>query len=177
MNYDDATLEINLEELRTSFDQSFTFAPKEENVKYHHLILFTIAQEHFALPLNYVQEVLKVPYIVKVPCAPPAILGIMNLNGVIVSVSSVHHIFDLPQSETTAMSRVIVTKNLKFQTGLLVDSIKCVMKVKQEDVQPPLTTLSTTTAECLEGEFYVNDDLVILLDMERFVTSPKIQVK
>jgi len=76
----------------------------------------------------------------------------------------------------TVESRIIVTKNLTFTTGILVDTIQGVFSVSETDIQPPLNTLTPVKAEFIQGEFYMNDKLVIMLNMKRISSSKEMQI-
>ncbi len=166
-----------LTELRTSFDHSFSMATETSVEVMEHVLLFSLCQASYAIPLHYTQEVLKVPYITKVPLAPPVIAGIMNLNGEIVSVCHVSHILDMPPSEIKEESRVLVTKNLGYPTGILVDAVQGIVSISEQQIQPTLSTISSGKAEFIRGEFYIKDKLVILLDMEKLTTAPEMQIR
>lgn len=169
-------LENSLDELRKSFDESFSVAPKLNQGRYEKALLFHLAQESYAVPLNHIQEVLNIPHITRVPGAPRIILGIINLKGVIVSVTCVHHLLELPVPEKTSRSRLLITKNLPFTTAFLVDRVQSVVNLREDQVQPPLSTLSSNKSEFIKGEFYTGEKLSILLDMERLMSSPQLQV-
>lgn len=174
---DVSTLSTSLEDLRKSFDQSFSIAPEHETAIQEQVLVFTLSQEYYAISLNFIQEVIKVPYITKIPCSPTVIMGIVNLNGEIISISDIHQFFELPKAVITSDSRIIVTKNLPFKTGLLVDTLQSVVAIKKEDIQPPLSTLNTIKTEFIQGNFYVEGKLVIFLNMEELTASSEMEIK
>ncbi|MBF0289259.1 MAG: purine-binding chemotaxis protein CheW [SAR324 cluster bacterium] len=166
-----------LDELRTAFDHSFSAAIETTAEAMEHVLLFSLGEVCYAIPLYYTQEVLKVPYITRVPHAPPVIAGIMNLNGEIVSVCRISHILDMPSSETQTESRVLVTKNLPYTTGIFVDAVHGILSVSEQQIQPILSTISAGKADFIRGEFYTEDKLVILLDMKKLTSAPEMQIR
>ncbi len=174
---DDLALTNDLLELRKAFNKSFSVAPQIETEEMDQAVVFTLSKESYAINTNFTRVIIKIPHITKIPCAPSVIVGIINLNGVIVSVSDIRSILGVSANEITSESRIIVTKNLHYTTGILVDSIKSVVFVKQKDIQPPISTISAVKAELIQGEFYLKDKLVTLLNMERLSKSNEMKVE
>jgi len=70
---------------------------------------FHIGPHAFALPLNDLQEILRVQPIAFVPLSPPSLRGLANLRGIVLPIINLHHLFNVPQNaESDAASRVIV---------------------------------------------------------------------
>ena len=67
-----------------SADLLEALAPLEEQPAESQFCVFRSGRERFCLPVLDVEEVLDWPLITKVPLAPPYLLGIFNLRGVIV---------------------------------------------------------------------------------------------
>jgi len=170
-------MDITLEELRNSFDQSFSIDPEIEKNNLQKALQFHLSGESYAIPLMYIREVRKISHITKVPCAPSIIVGMINLNGEIVSVSNICNLLELSESKITSQSRLIITNNLGFTTALLVDSIQGLIDIKEDEIQPPISTLSSTKAEYIHGGIYCNDKLLILLNMEKLFQSSEMQVE
>ncbi len=174
---DNSKIDSNLAKLRQSFDYSFTMPLKTVTVKHKRFLVFTLAQRYYAVSLDFVQEVLKLPHITKVPCAPASIAGIMNLKGMIVSVSIIHSFFDLPSTPPSPESRVFITKNLDFTTAILVDSIVNIALVEEEELEPSLFTTDKDKSEYITGKFRDSENIVTLLDMEALAGSQLMRIE
>lgn len=59
---------------------------KEERASEHHYCVFRSGRERYCLSVREVEEVVEWPVLTKVPLAPPFLMGIFNLRGVIVPV-------------------------------------------------------------------------------------------
>ena len=59
-------------------------------------VSFRLGQEGFALPLEQVREIATAGRVARVPLAPPAIRGLANLRGRVVTLIDVSFIFDRP---------------------------------------------------------------------------------
>jgi len=49
-------------------------------------VTFSIAGEVFAINMSPVQEIIRVPEIVKVPKSPPSLMGLANLRGKVLPI-------------------------------------------------------------------------------------------
>src|ERR1043166_579372 len=64
-----------------------------------HLVVFLLAEQHYALPLAMVERVLPVVAVSPLPQAPPMTLGMINLHGTVMPVLDLRHRFGFPPHE------------------------------------------------------------------------------
>ena len=165
-----------LEELRRSFDDDIRCAPPEDSKNTEEYLLLTLSGEAYAYPVTHALEILQVPPIVPVPSVPPAVLGIINFRGQILSVTTIHGLLGLTADESGSGSRIIVTKGLPLVTGILADSVEKIAQVAAEDIQPLPVTIGDDKARLLAGQVYVDDRVVFILDMEQLCGSESLRV-
>lgn len=137
------------------------------------VIEFTLAGESYALPLDQVSEVSVLKELTPVPCTPPFVLGIINLRGEIRTVIDLKKFFDLPEKGITDLNRVILVQNDEMQLGILADSISSVRRVRLDDLQPALPTMTGIRADYLRG---VTSDRLVVLDSGRILADDRIIV-
>lgn len=101
-------------------------------------VVFRIASERYGLPLASVREVVEPAPMSRVPCSPPAVLGIMNLRGRVVTVVSLGC---LMQSEPPVAigaeapaGKVVLLDRGRRDLGLLVGEVEGVHDLA--DVSP-----------------------------------------
>lgn len=85
------------------------------------LITFRLGKERFGINLNYVQEIIRPPEVIKVPLTREYFLGLANLRGEILPVFDGRLKIQIPPAELTESSRVVVLKQGREKVGLLVD--------------------------------------------------------
>ncbi|MGB9920246.1 MAG: chemotaxis protein CheW [Moorellales bacterium] len=132
-----------------------------------HLVTFRLGREEFALDIARVREIIRVPDIVAVPKAPAFIEGVVNLRGTILPVIDLRKRFGLSTIARDERARVVVMETDGRLTGLIVDSVREVLKVPREDIEPPPELLT----EVIERRFIRGiakvargERLVIVLD-------------
>ncbi len=105
-------------------------------------------------------EVLRAPKLVPVPDVPDFLPGVINLRGRVVPVVDVAIRFALPERDDNTRAVIIVVRDDEDQVGLLVDGVKRVFPVPDEQVdRKPLpergTSLIEGVATTPQGDFLV----------------------
>ncbi len=134
------------------------------------LLLFSLGEEWYAVPIRSVREIYNEYLVTPVPCVPQFILGVMNIRGEIVSVTDVKQLLRLPAGEGAGLSPVIVVENEQCSTALLVDEIGDIAEVPFSGVEAPVATLDKSQAAFVAGSIYVDGRLVGLLDLQAILT-------
>ena len=160
-----------VEELRRSFDDGMREAPDEEVVRTESFLLLTLSEERCAFPMAHALEILQVPPIIPVPGAPPTVLGIINFRGRILSVVTIHGALGLRPGDPGPAARIIVTKDLPLDTGILVDGVEGIAEIAKGDIQPTPATVSRDKARHRAGEIYIDGRLAAVLDMQQLCAS------
>ncbi len=160
-----------VEELRRSFDDGTRQAPDEEVAQTESFLLLTLSKERYAYPVAHTMEILHVPPIVPVPGAPPTVLGIINFRGRIHSVTTIHGVLGLRPGDPGPAARVIVTKDLPLNTGILVDGVEGIAEIAKGDIQPAPASAGSDETRHIAGEVYIDGGLVAVLDMKQVCAS------
>lgn len=137
------------------------------------LLEFGLAAERYALETRYVQEVHPLRDLTPLPCVPAFVLGIVNLRGRIVPVLDIKRFFGLPEQGITDLHRIILVSGNALELGLLADVIIGIRTLATDSLQTSLPTLSGIHAEYLQG---VNQERLVVLNLERMLTDPRIIV-
>jgi len=137
------------------------------------VVEFLLAYETYGIESSYVREICSLKELTPVPCTPPFVLGIINVRGQIVSVIDMKIFFDLPEHGLTDLNKVIIVHDEKMEFGILADSILGVRKIRREEIQPPLPTLTGVGAEYLTG---VTKEPLVILDMAKILSSKNLVV-
>jgi purine-binding chemotaxis protein CheW len=94
------------------------------------LVVFRVMQEEYAVPIESVQEIVRVPdELVRVPKTPDFIEGVVNLRGAVLPVLDQRRRFGLPPVERNDRQRIVVFSVKGLRTGFIVDSVSQVMRV------------------------------------------------
>lgn len=101
------------------------------------LVVFRLGNEEFGVPIDSVQEIVRVPEnLTHVPKAPSFVEGVMNLRGVVLPVIDQRRRFGLPSIENNDRQRIMVFVINDLRTGFIVDSVAEVLKISRNLIEP-----------------------------------------
>ena len=130
---------------------------------------FLLAEELYGVDVMQVKEVLRLTEIAPVPGSAHYILGILNLRGNVITVIDTRTLFGLAQAEPTEDSRIVVIELDDQVVGMLVDSVAEVIYLRQSQVERAPNVGTEESTKFIQGVSYHNDDLIILLDLNRMI--------
>ncbi len=122
---------------------------------------------------NQVREVLRFQEITRVPLAPAAVTGLMNLRGEIVTVIDLRTRLELPRREDDRPPMNVVTRIGDATVSLLVDEIGDVIEVTKDLYEPAPEHLSGVARELIQGTYKLEERLLLMLDVEKTVELDK----
>ncbi len=114
-----------------------------------------------------VQEIIRIVDVTRVHHAQDHILGIVNLRGKIVTIVDLSKKLDLPESDLTDDSRIVIVDWKDEYIGLLVDRILDVRSVDRRDFEPPPTNIQDLQGKYLQGVFRGADHLIAIVDVDK----------
>jgi purine-binding chemotaxis protein CheW len=132
------------------------------------IVVFTLDELLYALPLPAVVKVIHAIEIRHLPKAPEIISGIINVKGQIIPVVDIRKRFGLAASEIDPDDRLIIADTGKRQVAILVDAVTGI-----KDLAPGQQKQSKETlpfAEHLRGVAKVDDELILIYDLEQFLS-------
>lgn len=101
-------------------------------------IVFGIDNENYGIDISCVNSIIQMPQITYVPRSPRHYSGIINLRGEIVPIISLRRRMNLDDDLYTNDSRIIITDIEKDkQVGLIVDDVKEVMSIADDEIREP----------------------------------------
>jgi purine-binding chemotaxis protein CheW len=137
------------------------------------LLEFRLASERYAVEARHVQEVHPLWDLTPLPGTPAFMLGIVNVRGRILPVLDLKNFFELPAQGLTDLHRIIRVSGNGLELGLLADVIVGVRSIAVDSLQSSLPTLTGIRADYLKG---VSDERLVVLDVERILSDPRIIV-
>jgi len=101
------------------------------------LVVFRLLQEEFGVPIDSVQEIVRVPeQLTQVPKAPAFVEGVINLRGSVLPVVDLRRRLGLPDAARSDRQRIMVFVIDGVRTGFIVDSVAEVLKVERRAIEP-----------------------------------------
>ena len=135
-------------------------------------LTFRLDQEEYGIDILKVQEIRGYESPTRVANAPDFIKGVINLRGTIVPIVDMRLKFQCSKAEYNTFTVVIVL-NLRHRiVGIVVDSVSDVMELAPESLKSAPDIDSVIDSAAVVGLGSVGDRMLILLDIERLMSSP-----
>jgi purine-binding chemotaxis protein CheW len=119
--------------------------------------------------VHKVQEVIRFQQMTPVQLASPAIRGLINLRGQIVTAIDLRSRLELKLRSKTHLPMNVVVRTDDGPISLLVDEIGDVLEMTEEAFERPPETLGGIARELIVGAFKLKDRLLLALDVDKVV--------
>lgn len=135
------------------------------------VITFILGTEQFAIPIDSVQEIIRLVAVTKLPRLPQAFEGVVNLRGRIIPVVDLRKHLGDSECLPTRQARVIVT-DVGFQAiGFIVDKVMDVEVLEARLVEPPPSFSPGVDAGFIAGVVKAKGTLFAILDLQKLLTA------
>lgn len=133
-------------------------------------VIFHLQDEVFAVSLSEVQEIIRMPEIVRVPLSPPALEGLANLRGVVLPIVNLRDSFGFAKVMHDDATRVVVLDH-GHAIGLVVDRMANVVTVDADRIERADTIRSTVDTDMLTGMIKPQNggSMVMILDTRQLL--------
>ncbi|MFC7527180.1 chemotaxis protein CheW [Actinoplanes sp. GCM10030250] len=142
--------------------------PKEDNTDY---VTFDMAGERYAFPMRRVQEIIRMPTVVKVPLGPSSMEGLANLRGRVLPVVSLRRCCAMDQTGHDETTRVIVVDG-GVPLGFVVDRVSSVISIDPAALESADSVQATVRSDVLVGVIKSGEgEMTTVLDVDRLIGS------
>jgi purine-binding chemotaxis protein CheW len=138
-------------------------------------VTFHMDNETYGINVTQVREVLRITEIAPVPGAPDYVLGIINLRGNVVTVMDTRKRFNLPPTETTDSTRIVIIEVDGQEVGIMVDSVAEVVDIRQSSIESAPNVGNDDSSRYIQGVTSLEGNLLILIDLNRLLTDEELQ--
>lgn len=134
-------------------------------------VVFKLDRHELGIEISQVHEVLNWRDPAPVPRAPAFVEGILDLRGEVVPILDMRKRLGLPAPEPGPDTRIIVVGFGDEHIGLIVDHVNEVSRIPDSAVSRPPRYFRGLTAELIHGLARIGDRLVVLLRIDRILSS------
>lgn len=134
----------------------------------NHLLAFEIDNYQFGLHVPLVERVIPACEVTPVPDSPPAVLGLINIQGTITPVLNTRMKLGLPERGVAVTDYFVIASSDKHQLALHVDSVKGLMEYTDEQLIPIDDVLTQKTPVSVVR---ILDGLVLVYDTNKSLSE------
>lgn len=140
-------------------------------VKSKQYIDVRLGMDLYGIEIEYIDNIIVMQNITRVPKSQPYFLGVINLRGEVVPVMSLRLKLGLEEAEFTSATRIIIVKPdpQAASIGIIVDEVNEVINLKDDDIEHIKYDDKDGKKAFSKGLGKLGSDLVILLDIPELV--------
>ena len=129
-------------------------------------IVVKIGQEQYGINIKYIENIVRMQHITRVPQVPAYIKGVINLRGEVIPVMSLRLKMGLPEDVETKASRIIIIKMEQHgNIGLMVDEVKEVVNLEEDQIEKVSYGSRDNSESFILGIGKYEGGLISLLDL------------
>jgi purine-binding chemotaxis protein CheW len=128
------------------------------------LSTFHVGADLYGIPVERVQEVIRHQEMTRVPLAPPAVSGLINLRGQILVAIDLRRRLGMEDAPRGRLPSNVVLRTEDGPVSFLVDEIGSVLEVEEEAFEPPPRTLKGPFRRLIKGAYKLKERLLLVLD-------------
>lgn len=139
-------------------------------------LTFTLGNEEYGIDILKVQEIRGYDTVTHIANAPEFIKGVINLRGVIVPIVDMRIKFKVGVPTYNEFTVVIIMNVLGRVIGMVVDGVSDVVALSPEQIKAAPEMGAAMDTDYITGLGTLNDQMLILVDIEKLMSSEEMQV-
>ena len=143
-------------------------------------IVIKIDEEQYGINIKFIDNIVRMQQITRVPKVDDYLKGVINIRGEIVPVMSVRMKMGLAEEEITNKSRIIILKTSEGDlVGIIVDQVNQVLTLGSNNIEKVRydDKKSKEAATFVSGVGHYDGGLVSILDLDAVVSEKEIKEK
>ncbi len=133
------------------------------------LVTMTIANQLLGIPVSSVHDVLGPQKLTRIPLAPEAVAGALNLRGRIVTAIDVRRRLGLEERTEGEPAMSVVVEHDGEPYSLIIDNVGEVLSVPADRMERNPPTLDPRWRAVSDGIFRLDDRLLVVLEVDRLL--------
>lgn len=132
-------------------------------------VVFNMKGEEYGIDIQRITTIEKLLNVTRVPKAPEAVKGVINLRGEIIPVVELAKKLRMEPSLPTEDTRIIIFKIGDVSVGFIVDEVVEVLSIPSEQVENITQVSSDISLDYIFGIGKVKERIVTLLNLDKLI--------
>lgn len=155
----------------------------EEKYNLKQFIVFKLADEEYAIPIEDVKEVNYTPVISKMPKTPAFIKGVANIRGDVIAIIDLETRFQikpklsLPTKNVARSFTMVIEAEEDYTVGFLTRGMPQSLAISESQIERNANIIKRAKIQSnfIVGLGKVDDRLIIILDINKILNDKEIQ--
>ncbi len=135
------------------------------------LVIFKINDIDYAINIKNIIQIIRLLPISPLPNAPFFVKGVINLRGKVIPVVDLRERFHSKNRQNTKKTRIMIASLQNKEIGLIVDSVKDVIGISKNQIEPPLPVINNLKLEFIEGIAKIKKQIIIIVNIFNLLSS------
>ncbi|RST75274.1 purine-binding chemotaxis protein CheW [Siminovitchia acidinfaciens] len=135
-------------------------------------VVFVVNQNHYAISIHDVSEIIRMQTVKWVPNSREEFLGVIHLREQIIPIISLHRVFSEKEKTIDSKTRMIVLQTNGQELGFVVDEVDHVMFLPDEHISP---APHLSQSEWINGVYHHDDRTIALLNLQTLLQHVDVQ--
>ncbi len=134
------------------------------------LLVFELGNDQYALDVSYVTRAIRAVEVMRLPSAPAAVMGVINMEGKVIPVVNCRKLLGLEERDIRISDRFIIARGSQRTVALVADSVKPVVEVPVEMI---------TSADQIVDDLWfvekvarIDNQLILVLEVDKILSGP-----
>lgn len=155
------------------------------------LIIFKLANEEYALPIDHIKEVVLTPRISKLPQTPSYVKGVANIRGNVITIVDLEERFGLLSEEELEAAEerdeeldiqsnyTLVIESEEYKVGILVKEVPNTLSVNSTQIDNTNNIIqhSSLDEKAINGIVKLEDRMIIMVDILAMMSTGDIETE
>jgi purine-binding chemotaxis protein CheW len=164
--------------MSASISKEITAAISARSADQQQYLTFMLGGEVFAIGILAIKEIIEFGDVTSVPMMPRFVRGVINLRGAVVPVVDLSARFGKAETAVSKRTCIVIVEvdveNGRQDMGVMVDAVNAVLEIADDQIEPPPVLGAKLRTEFIQGMGKVDGKFVILLDVDRVLSSEEI---
>jgi purine-binding chemotaxis protein CheW len=143
------------------------------DVETANLLLYTVADEQYALPMKQVREVIRWRTPTPIPGTAAVILGVIHHRGLVLPLIDLRAVLGFPPAPPARSTRLLVVEHAGLQAALVADTVVDLAAVELGAFEAAPASLPAARAMFVEGLCEWDGQAVALLALDAVFAAVK----
>lgn len=155
-----------MDQLKVNSDIVIANREGKPAVESYQYIVIRLGEEQYGIDIRYVENIVRMQNITRVPKVPAYLKGVINLRGEVIPVVSIRLKMGLSENEATRTTRIIILKTeTSGNLGIVVDEVREVVTLKEDNIERVTRETGDGRTRFINGIGKHGNELISLLEL------------